>query len=238
MSKAAAADKTAEFTPFKTGLVGRKLGMSRLFADNGESTPVTVIEVQPNRIVQRKTDAKEGYSAVQVTMGSRKQSQLPKAELGHFIKASVEAGCGLWELRTDAVDAEIEGDDRQTLTVAEFSVGDKVDVSGQSKGKGFQGGVKRHNFSMQDATHGNSLSHRSNGSIGQCQTPGRVFKGKKMSGRMGAEQVTTQCLVVVSVDVERNLLLIKGAVPGAPGGVVIVRPTVKCKRPRRTVRWN
>jgi large subunit ribosomal protein L3 len=209
------------------GLVGRKSGMTRVFTDDGVSIPVTVIEVDPNRVTGVRTIDANGYSAIQVTSGSRKASRVSKSKAGHFAKAGVEAGRGLWELRMDAgVEAPQVGAE---LTVTEFEVGQKVDVTGQSKGKGFQGGIKRWNFQMQDATHGNSLSHRSNGSIGQCQTPGRVWKGKKMSGHMGSEQVTIQTLEVVRVDTERNLLLIKGAVPGAPGGDVFVRPAVKLK---------
>ena len=209
------------------GLVGRKSGMTRVFTDDGVSIPVTVIEVDPNRVTGVKTIDANGYSAIQVTSGSRKASRVSKSKAGHFAKAGVEAGRGLWELRMDAgAEAPEVGAE---LTVTEFEVGQKVDVTGQSKGKGFQGGIKRWNFQMQDATHGNSLSHRSNGSIGQCQTPGRVWKGKKMSGHMGAEPVPIQTLEVVRVDTERNLLLIKGAVPGAPGGDVFVRPAVKLK---------
>jgi len=209
------------------GLVGRKSGMTRVFTDDGVSIPVTVIEVDPNRVTSVKTEEANGYSAIQVTVGSRKASRVVKSQAGHYAKAGVEAGRGLWEFRLeDGVEAPAVGVE---LNVAEFEVGQKVDVTGQSKGKGFQGGIKRWNFGMQDATHGNSLSHRSNGSIGQCQTPGRVWKGKKMSGHMGAERVTVQTLEVVRVDVDRNLLLIKGAVPGAPGGDVIVRPAVKLK---------
>jgi large subunit ribosomal protein L3 len=206
------------------GLVGRKSGMTRIFTEEGVSVPVTVLEVSPNRITQVKTGDVDGYSAVQVTAGERKASRVSKAEAGHFAKAGVEAGRGLWEFRVDSVEEYQVGGE---LNVGLFEAGQKVDVTGQSKGKGFQGGIKRWNFSGLDNTHGNSLSHRSNGSIGQCQTPGRVFKGKKMSGHMGAEQVTVQTLEVVRVDAERNLLLIKGAVPGAPGGDVIVRAAVK-----------
>lgn len=209
------------------GLVGRKSGMTRVFTDDGVSIPVTVIEVDPNRVTGVRTEEANGYSAIQVTAGSRKASRVSKSEAGHYAKAGVEAGRGLWELRVEqGVEAPEVGAE---LNVTEFEVGQKVDVTGQSKGKGFQGGIKRWNFQMQDATHGNSLSHRSNGSIGQCQTPGRVWKGKKMSGHMGAERVTIQTLEVVRVDVDRNLLLIKGAVPGAPGGDVIVRPATKLK---------
>ena len=210
------------------GIVGRKSGMTRVFTEDGVSVPVTVVEVVPNRVTQIKEQDTDGYRAIQVTAGSRKASKVSKPEAGHFARAGVEAGVGLWEFRLDGIDEAFEVG--AELTVARFEQGQKVDVAGQSKGKGFQGGVKRWNFSMQDATHGNSLSHRAPGSLGQCQTPGRVFKGKKMAGHMGAERVTTQGLEVVRVDVERNLLLIKGAVPGAPGGDVIVRPTTKSRR--------
>ena len=208
------------------GLVGRKSGMTRIFAEDGASIPVTVIEVEPNRITQVKSVETDGYNAVQVTVGSRRASRVNKSSVGHFAKASAEAGRGMWELRNDAEESfEVGGQ----ITVEAFEVGQKVDVTGTSKGKGFAGGVKRWNFAMQDATHGNSISHRAPGSIGQCQTPGRVFKGKKMAGHMGSERVTVQTLEVVRVDVERNLLLVKGAVPGAPGGDVVVRPAVKVK---------
>lgn len=206
------------------GLIGRKAGMTRIFTEDGVSVPVTVIEVDPNRVTQVKTVESDGYTAVQVTTGAVKANRLNKPKAGHFAKASVEAGRGLWEFRLSGDEGINVGD---SLTVERFAVGQKVDVAGQSKGKGFQGAIKRWNFSMQDATHGNSLSHRSAGSIGQCQTPGRVWKGKKMAGHMGAERVTVQTLEVVRVDVERNLLLIKGAVPGATGGDVIVKPAVK-----------
>ncbi len=207
------------------GLVGRKSGMTRVFTEDGASVPVTVVEIAPNRVTQIKELETDGYRAIQVTAGSRKASKVSKPEAGHFAKAGVAAGEGLWEFRLDASDEVFEVG--AELTVERFEQGQKVDVAGRSKGKGFQGVVKRWNFRTQDATHGNSLSHRAPGSIGQCQTPGRVFKGKKMSGHMGDERVTTQGLEVVRVDAERNLLLIKGAVPGAPGGEVIIRPTVK-----------
>jgi large subunit ribosomal protein L3 len=208
------------------GLIGRKRGMTRIFTEQGDSIPVTVIEVSPNRITQIKTVEADGYSALQVTLGKKRNSLLNKPQAGHFSKAEVEAGEGLWELRlTDEEGADLETG--AELKVDQFEAGQKVDVTGTSKGKGFAGVVKRHNFAMQDATHGNSLSHRAPGSIGMCQTPGRVFKGKKMAGHMGDERVTTQNLEVVSVDTERNLLLIKGAVPGASGGQVTVRPAVK-----------
>jgi large subunit ribosomal protein L3 len=209
------------------GIVGRKSGMTRLFTADGSSIPVTVIEAQPNRITQLKNLESDGYTAVQVTIGSRKSSRVVKSAKGHFEKAQVEAGASSWELRADSLESFSVGGQ---ITVEAFAEGQMVDVTGQSKGKGFQGCIKRWNFSMQDATHGNSRSHRSAGSIGQNQTPGRVYKGKKMAGHMGAERVTTQSLEVVKVDVERNLLLIKGAVPGAPGGDVIVRPAVKARK--------
>ncbi len=207
------------------GLVGRKSGMTRVFTEDGASIPVTVVEVSPNRVTQIKELETDGYRAIQVTTGNRKASKVSKSEAGHFAKAGVEAGNNLSEFRLEAADEAPEVG--AELTVERFEAGQIVDVTGKSKGKGFQGGVKRWNFAMQDATHGNSISHRAPGSIGQCQTPGRVFKGKKMAGHMGAEQVTTQGLEIVRVDAERNLLLIKGAVPGAPGGDVVVRPTIK-----------
>ena len=208
------------------GIVGRKSGMTRIFTEDGVSIPVSVIEVDPNRITQIKSVETDGYSAVQVTLGSRRASRVTKPAAGHFAKANTEAGSGLFELRNDTEESfEVGG----VLTVEAFEAGQKVDVTGQSKGKGFAGVIKRWNFAMQDATHGNSISHRAPGSIGQCQTPGRVFKGKKMSGHMGAERSTVQNLEVVRVDVERNLLLVKGAIPGAPGGDVIVRPAVKVR---------
>ena len=208
------------------GLIGRKSGMTRVFTEEGNSVPVTVLEVQPNRVTQIKTAETDGYSAIQVTTGSRKASQVGKAAVGHFAKANTEAGEGLWEFRIeneDTLELELGGEIKVDL----FEAGQKVDVTGTSKGKGFQGSVKRHNFHMQDATHGNSLSHRAPGSIGQCQTPGKVWKGKKMAGQMGNQKKTTQSLEVVRIDLENNLLLIKGAVPGATGSKVIVRPTVK-----------
>jgi large subunit ribosomal protein L3 len=200
--------------------------MTRVFTEEGQSIPVTVIEVDPNRVTQVKNDDTDGYRSVQVTIGQRRQSLVNKPVSGHYAKAGVEAGEGLWEIRLPQdVGEELEAGTE--LKVGMFEAGEKVDVTGTSKGKGFAGAVKRHNFRMQDATHGNSLAHRAPGSIGQCQTPGRVFKGKKMAGQMGDERVTTQNLEVVRVDEERNLLLIKGAVPGAAGGAVMVRPAVK-----------
>ncbi len=206
------------------GIVGRKCGMTRVFDENGVSTPVTVIEVTPNRITQVKTLDNDGYQAIQITAGEKKVNRVNRPEAGHFKKAGVEAGRGLWEFRTDSLEGFETGGE---IKVDIFEAGQKVDVTATSKGKGFAGGVKRWNFSMQDATHGNSISHRAPGSIGQNQTPGRVFKGKKMAGHMGAERVTTQSLTVVRVDAERNILLIKGAVPGFTGADVIVRPAVK-----------
>jgi large subunit ribosomal protein L3 len=213
-------------TVMKVGLVGRKAGMSRVFTEDGRSVPVTLIEASPNRIVQVKTRDADGYSAIQVTAGSKRAALVAKPAAGHFAKAKVEAGRGLWEFRVadDAVDGyEIGSEIKADI----FEVGQIVDVAGVTKGKGFQGTIKRWNFTMGDATHGNSLSHRSPGSIGQRQTPGRVFKGKKMSGHMGSTRQSMQNLEVVKVDVERGLIAIKGSVPGAPGGDVIVRPAAK-----------
>jgi len=209
------------------GIVGVKKGMTRVFAEDGASLPVTVIEVTPNRVIQRKTDDSDGYEAIQVAFGTIKASKVSKAVAGHYSKSEQEAGRGLYEFRCDADEEFAIGD---SLSVERFEVGQKIDVTGQSKGKGFAGVVKRHNFQMQDATHGNSISHRAPGSIGQCQSPGRVFKGKKMAGHMGAVQVTSQTLEVVRVDQENNLLLVKGAVPGAKGGNVIVKPSVKARK--------
>jgi large subunit ribosomal protein L3 len=205
------------------GIVGIKMGMTRVFTEDGVSIPVTVIEATPNRITQVKSVESDGYTAIQVTAGTVKASRVKKPAAGEFAKASVEAGRKLWEFRTGEAAMNV-GD---TLTVEAFTEGQKVDVCGQSKGKGFAGVIKRYNFQMQDATHGNSVSHRAPGSIGQCQTPGRVFKGKKMAGHMGAARVTTQTLEIVKIDQENNLLLIKGAVPGAKGGDIIVTPAVK-----------
>ncbi len=201
------------------GIIGKKVGMTRVFNDKGESVPVTVINVEPNIVAQVKTTETDGYNAVQVTTGNRKASKVNAPAAGHYKKAGVEAGSITREFRTDQ---EFKAGDTLELTM--FEDGQKVRVTGTSKGKGFQGVIKRYNFHMQDATHGNSLSHRAPGSIGQCQTPGRVFKGKKMSGHMGSERVTTKNLEVVRVDQENNLILIKGAVPGAKTSTVIVRP--------------
>ena len=208
------------------GIVGRKAGMSRVFTEDGKSVPVTLIEATPNRITQVKTVDVDGYSAVQVTAGVKRASLLTKPEAGHLAKAKVEAGRGLWELRVaddKIADFAVGGEIKADI----FEVGQLVDVQGVTKGKGFQGTIKRWNFKMGDATHGNSLSHRAPGSIGQRQTPGRVFPGKKMSGHMGAETQSAQRLQVVKVDAERGLIAIRGAVPGAPGGDVIVRPSSK-----------
>ena len=210
------------------GLVGRKCGMTRVFTDAGESIPVTVVEALPNRITQLKTSETDGYRAVQVTTGSRKPSRVSKPQTGHYAKNGAEAGRGLWEFRL----GEDEGTDLEAggeLKADVFSDGQRVDVIGTSIGKGYAGAVKRHNFRTQDTTHGNSLAHRAAGSIGQNQTPGRVFKGKKMAGQMGNVRRTAQNLTVVRVDLERNLLLIRGAVPGSKGGDVIVRPAVKAR---------
>lgn len=208
------------------GLVGRKLGMTRVFTEDGASIPVTVVEVEPNKVTQVKNNETDGYSALQITTGIKKVNRVTKAQAGHFAKAGVEAGRGLWEFRLDTEEAaKVELGSEFTVTT--FTDVKMVDVTGRSKGKGFQGAVKRWNFRTQDATHGNSLAHRAPGSIGQNQTPGRVFKGKKMAGHMGSEQVTVQSLELVRVDAERNLLLIKGAVPGATGSDVIVKPAVK-----------
>ncbi len=210
------------------GVVGRKLGMTRVFDDAGQSMPVTVIEVAKNRITAKKSVESDGYDSVQVTTGDKKASHLSKAQAGHFAKAGVGAGRGLWEFRLEGEEGnelEIGGE----IGLELFEAEQKVDVTGTSIGKGFQGGVKRHNFQMQDATHGNSISHRAPGSIGQNQTPGRVFKGKKMAGHMGAVRRTTQNLRVVRIDAERDVILIRGAVPGPDGGDVIIKPAIKQK---------
>ncbi|VUX55518.1 50S ribosomal subunit protein L3 [uncultured Woeseiaceae bacterium] len=213
------------------GLVGRKCGMTRVFTDDGISIPVTVIEAQPNRITQVKTVENDGYRALQVSAGNRKASHVSKPEAGHFAAAKVEAGDLMTEFRLDADEQPEEGEFTlgMEFKVDLFAEGQKVDVIGTTIGKGFAGVIKRHNFSMQDATHGNSLAHRAPGSIGQNQTPGRVFKGKKMSGHMGNVRRTAQNVEVVRVDTERNLLLIRGAVPGHSGARVVVRPAVKAR---------
>ena len=208
------------------GLVGRKVGMTRIFTEDGTSIPVTVIEATPNRVTQLRTEETDGYRALQVTAGTKKANRINKAEAGHFAKAGVEAGRTLVEFRLE----ENEGADIEVgseITVEIFNDTKKIDVTGTSKGKGFQGAIKRWNFSSQRMTHGNSLSHRAPGSIGQNQSPGKVFKGKKMAGQLGNKQVTTQSLELVRIDVENNLILVKGAVPGATGNDVIVKPAVK-----------
>ena len=210
------------------GVIGRKAGMTRVFTEEGNSIPVSVIEVDSNRITQIKGMETDGYQAVQITTGSRKASRVTKPMAGHFAKAGVEAGRGLWEFRVDADEAAelaVGGE----LSLEMFEAGQDVDVTGVTIGKGFQGGIKRHNFTMQDATHGNSISHRSNGSIGMCQTPGRVIPGKKMSGHMGNVQRTIQSLELIRVDAERGLLLVKGSIPGSKGGDVIIKSAVKAK---------
>ncbi len=208
------------------GIVGRKAGMTRIFNDNGDSVPVTVISVDPNRVTQIKNVENDGYRALQVTTGERRASRVTRAMAGHYAKAGTEAGRGLWEFRlADDEGAEIEVGSKIKVDI--FEAGQNVDVTGTSIGKGFAGVIKRYNFSMQDATHGNSISHRAPGSIGQCQTPGRVFKGKKMSGHMGNVKRTAQNLEVVRVDTERSLLMVKGSVPGSKGGDVIIHPAVK-----------
>ena len=210
------------------GLVGKKRGMTRIFTEAGASLPVTVVEVEPNRVTQVRTVESDGYRAVQVTTGARRADRLTKAVAGHYAKAGVEPGRGLWEFRL----SEGEGDGLEVgaaLPIDMFEAGQKVDAEATTIGKGYAGVVKRYNFRTQDATHGNSLSHRAPGSIGQNQTPGRVFKGKKMAGHMGNKQRTAQSLEVVRVDAERGLILVKGAVPGAKGGDVVLRPAVKAK---------
>jgi large subunit ribosomal protein L3 len=208
------------------GIVGTKQGMTRLFTEEGTSIPVTVVSVFPNIITQIKTDSSDGYNSVQVTFGSKKEKHLTKPELGHFNKFKTPPGEGLWEL-------QIESKNLENLTpgseigLDQFEIGQKIDITGTSKGKGFAGTVKRWNFQMQDATHGNSLSHRAPGSIGQCQTPGRVWKGKKMSGHMGFQRKTIQNLEVMGVDIEKNILLVKGSVPGSNGSHVVVKPAIK-----------
>jgi large subunit ribosomal protein L3 len=211
------------------GLVGRKCGMTRIFTEAGDTIPVTVIEVLPNRVTLRKTAERDGYSAVQVTVGEVRPHRLTKAEAGHFKAVSSPPGEGLWEFRLEADEGEDLAPGAE-IKVDRFENGQRVDVTGTSKGKGYAGVIKRHNFSMQDATHGNSVSHRAPGSIGQRQTPGRVFPGKLMAGHMGNVRSTACGLEVVRVDAERNLLLVKGAVPGAATGRVIVRPAAKARK--------
>ncbi|MCU7938409.1 MAG: 50S ribosomal protein L3 [gamma proteobacterium symbiont of Bathyaustriella thionipta] len=206
------------------GLVGRKVGMTRIFTEQGESIPVTVLEMEPNRVTQVKTSATDGYNAIQVTVGSRRASRVSKAAAGHFAKAGVEAGRKTVEFR---LESETELAAGSEIKADIFEAGQIVDVTGTLIGKGFQGGIKRHNFHRQDMTHGNSISHRSNGSIGQNQTPGRVFKGKKMSGHMGAAKSTIQNIEIVRVDVDKNLILVRGGIPGSKNADVIIKPAVK-----------
>lgn len=207
------------------GVVGRKVGMTRVFTENGVSEPVTVVHVVPNRVSQLKTKENDGYEAVQVTGGTKKPSRVNKPMTGHFAKASIEAGDMIREFKVADISAYTLG---QTLSLEEsLTVGQFVDVSGITKGKGFTGVIKRHNFRTQDASHGNSRSHRVPGSIGQNQTPGRVFKGKKMAGHDGATRVTIQNLEVIKLDIEKQVVLIKGAIPGAPGAMLEIRPAVK-----------
>jgi len=204
-------------------LLGQKVGMTRVFSEDGSATPVTVIEVTPNRVSQVKTVESDGYNAVQLLAGTKKASRVNKALSGHYAKAKIEAGSVCREVRIDPADYELGS----SVSVDVFEAGQMIDVSGVSKGKGFAGVLKRYNFAGKDATHGNSINHRTPGSIGQNQTPGRVFKGKKMAGHMGSVNHTTQNLTVVRVDVERNLLLVKGAVPGARGSNVVIKPAIK-----------
>lgn len=204
------------------GVVGRKLGMTRIFTPEGVSIPVSVIEVEPNRVTQVRTVDVDGYCAVQVTTGERRPIRVKKPQAGHFAKAGVAAGRGLWEFRLDDADTASRHEVGGEIKVDQFAIGQMVDVTGTSIGKGFQGAIKRHHFSMQDATHGNSRSHRAPGSIGQRQTPGRVFPGKKMAGHMGNVRTTARNLRVIQVDVDRNLLLVRGTIPGSKGGDVLV----------------
>ena len=208
------------------GLIGRKCGMTRVFTDDGTSVPVTVLEVSSNRVVQVKNTENDGYRAIQVAFGEKKASKISKALAGHYASANSTAGRNLHEFRLD----DDEGEDLTSgseLALDIFNEGQVVDATGTSIGKGFAGGIKRHHFGMQDATHGNSISHRSNGSIGMCQTPGRVFKGKKMSGHLGAVKRTAQNLTIHSIDLEKNLILLKGSVPGAKGGDIVITPAIK-----------
>ncbi len=218
------------------GLIGRKCGMTQVYTENGVAIPVTLIEVLPNRVVQIKTKERDGYESVQVTTEKQSHSRLSKGEAGHFAKVNVEAGKGLVEFRLDDEDSELMKDltlGKEFTVDGLFTLGQLVDVTGINKGKGFAGVIKRHHFRMQDATHGNSLSHRAPGSIGQRQSPGRVFKGKKMAGQLGNKRCTIQSLEVVKVESERNLILIKGAVPGAQGARVVIKPAVRMKNKRK-----
>ena len=208
------------------GLIGKKQGMTRLFTPEGDSFAVSVVSVDPNTITQIKSEEVDGYSSIQVTTGTKKEKHLSKPLAGHYKKGSVNPGGGLWEFKVNAEDlADLEVGSQLNIDI--FQEGQKIDVQGKSKGKGFAGTVKRWNFKMQDATHGNSISHRAPGSIGQCQTPGKVWKGKKMSGHMGDEKKTIQNLKIASIDSENNLLLIKGPIPGPTGSNVVLKPAVK-----------
>ncbi len=208
------------------GLIGRKCGMTRVFCEDGTSVPVTVLQIDSNRVTQVKSFETDGYCAIQVAAGDKKASKINKAMAGHYAAANVTAGRGLWEFRLEEGESS-EFNLGSELPLSIFSEGQVIDAQGTSIGKGFAGGVKRHHFSMQDATHGNSLSHRVLGSIGMCQTPGRVFKGKKMAGHLGAVKTTIQNLTIHSIDTERNLILVKGSVPGAKGGDVVITPASK-----------
>ena len=208
------------------GLIGKKQGMTRFFTEEGKGVAVTVVSIEPNTITQIKTKDNEGYSSIQVTTGKKSDKHLTKPLLGHYKKSSTAPGEGLWEFRTSEEEIK-ELEVGNSIGLDKFENNEFVDVSGISKGKGFAGTVKRWNFSMQDATHGNSLSHRAPGSIGQCQTPGRVWKGKKMSGHMGQQRKTTQNLKVMSMDAKKNILLIKGSIPGSTGSTVVIKPSLK-----------
>ena len=210
------------------GLIGRKCGMTRVFCEDGTSVPVTVLQIDSNRVTQVKSIETDGYRSIQVSAGEKKSSRVNKALAGHYAAANSTAGRGLWEFRLEEGEG-VEYSTGSELSVDLFSAGQVVDVQGKSIGKGFAGGIKRHHFSMQDATHGNSRSHRVLGSIGMCQTPGRVFKGKKMEGHLGNVKRTVQNLTIQAVDTERNLILVKGAVPGAKGGDVIITPAMKMR---------
>lgn len=212
------------------GLIGQKVGMTRVFKDDGRSIPVTVVQVEPNRVTQVKSVATDGYDAVQVTTGTRRANRVTKSMAGHYAKANVAPGAGLWEFRVNAEQAELQVGSE--VNVSLFEEGQKVDVQGTTIGKGFAGGMKRWGFGGLRATHGVSISHRSHGSTGQCQDPGKVFKGKKMAGHMGARTRTQQGLEIVRVDAERNLVLVKGSVPGSKGGRVMLKPSVKAKTPK------
>ena len=209
------------------GVIGRKAGMTRVFTEDGAAVPVTVIRVEANRVAQVKSVERDGYRAAQVTTGSRRASRVPRPEAGHFARAGLEPGRGLWEFRlAEGEEVEVGSE----FGVDQFEAGQRVDVTGASKGRGFAGTVKRHNFRTQDASHGNSLAHRVPGSIGQMQDPGHVWKGKKMPGHMGDARSTAQNLEIVRVDAERGLLLVKGAVPGSKNGDLVVKPSVKAQR--------